>query len=79
MAKRTFHNPGRGAIPQYLRINYAKFDADCTRLYREGFSTYVIAEKLKRSQGAVARSLRRTKTPRRSYIQAEQMRQQMAA
>lgn len=47
-------------------ILVAPFDAEVKRRYIAGQSTYEVAASLSCSQGKVARSLRRTKTPRRT-------------
>jgi IS30 family transposase len=67
----------KGRIPGRLRNEYARFDERCSVLYQCGYSTYQIADKLNRSQGAVGRSLRRSKTPRRSNKESQLIRAQL--
>lgn len=60
----------KGKIPESRKEEYAEFDTRCASLYRSGLSTYQVAKELKVTQGAVARSLRRSKTKRRSISDA---------
>lgn len=54
------------------------FDATVSALYRSGQSTYQIKELLKCTQGKIARSLKRSNTPRRDSIKAMHMRRSAA-
>ena len=54
------------------RNHHPILDVHIAGLYLKGYSTYAIAEEFDISQGKVARTLRRTKTPRRSNSEAQQ-------
>lgn len=62
----SLHGGGAHAYREALR----PLDQAVSKLYRDGLSTYEIAQSLRLTQGRVARSLRRTNTSRRDKSEA---------